>query len=176
MNISQLIRFILEKNIGDLASVIGVLIAIPGFIITVITIRRTKSAAESAKTAAEQAVKGLAKADTVFQIATALSFIDQICNMHRSQDWSSLPDKYTALRRSLISIKESSAARTEGHQIVLQSAISLTAQLEDQIERQLHNPHAQQVDIPKANKIMRRQADGLQRVLEEIKATIGGQD
>ena len=167
------IKFIIDNHLGDYASVIGLLIAVPGFVLTLRSVRKTRSAAESARKAAEQTVKSLAKADTVIQITVAISVIDEIRRMHRQSSWPNLPDRYSSLRRALISIKESSASHAQSHQTTLQDAISQISVLEDQIEQQLAGQPSR-MDIPRANRIMAKQADALQRVLENIKTTMGG--
>src|SRR5215471_9371405 len=70
----------LEKHWGDLASVVG-------FVITIYTLFRTKSAAEAARNAAMEVRDRQTRVNTVADFAQVLAIIEEIKRLHRVKAW-----------------------------------------------------------------------------------------
>jgi hypothetical protein len=103
----KIINLIVNKQLGDLASIIGVFISIIGFIVTIFNVLRSKSAAKQAEQAALKIREDIKRIDIVAEISAAKGAIDEIKRLQRQEAWEILPDRYSALRTLLISIKSS---------------------------------------------------------------------
>lgn len=169
---TKLIDFIVKNNWGDVASIIGLIITIISFIVILINVLRSKRAAEQAKVAVAQVREDLLKVDTVAEFSSALSCMDEIRRLHRQEAWEILPDRYSALKKSLISIKSSNPNMSDEHKKVIQSTIQIFTSIADQVETSLSLKESPP-DIAKLNQIISKHIDKLQQVLIEIKKQIG---
>ena len=167
------IRIIIEKyNLGDLASIFGLIITIFGFIITLIKVRQSKNAAVLAQAISLKLREDLQRTDTVIEFSSAITLMDEIKRLHRQKAWEILPERYTSLRKSLISIKSSSDKLSIEQMKKLQSAIQNLKSIEEQVDSAIINK--KELDnIDKLNKIIALQSDNLTEVLNEIRNNIG---
>ena len=157
----KIVNFLIEFNLGILSSVIGLLFVIIGFFVTVINVLRSKKASEKAEEAF----------DTITEFSSAISAMDEIKRLHRQKAWDILPDRYSFLRKSLISIKTTNPNMLKEYQSALQTAITNFSSIEDQVEKanlQKKSPP----DIAKLNKVVSKQIDKLHQILTEIKNQI----
>lgn len=132
------------RNWRDLISVVSLVLTVVGFAVTFGTLLRTKTAAEEAKRAAEDASKrvkkDLAQFDTISGITSAMSAIDHLLSLQRRGGlWTEIPEHYTRLRRSLTELKSSNPNLSEAHKRNIQSAISQFASIEEQIEEAIQD-------------------------------------
>jgi len=163
--LAALINFIITNNLGDLASVIGVLISLIGFFIIIRNVSRSKNAVENVR-------NDILKTNTVAVFAEALSSMEEIKRLHRQEAWEILPDRYSALRKSLISIKGSNPSMSTKHKRVLQSAIQHFSSIEEQVENDIYS-NKKPTNTSTLNTIISKQIDKLQQILIEIKEGIG---
>lgn len=168
----QVLKCVTDYRLGDLASIVGLLVAIIGFCVTIISVVRSKKAAERAEDAALQVRQDIAHFETVVDFAAALSSIDEIKRLNREGAWRVLPDRYAALRKALISIRKANPGLSSQHQTHLQSAIQHCSLMEGQVERALEAQSAPP-RFTKLNEILSQQADHLNEILVEIKMKIG---
>jgi len=63
---------------GDIASIAGVLLSIAGFIVVIIGIWRSKSAADQARQAAEDTRDSVARYDAITDLAAAMTIMEEI--------------------------------------------------------------------------------------------------
>ncbi len=103
---------------GDLTSVVGLLLSLVGFAVTIVQVRRAKSAAEQARQAA------------IADLSSAMAVMDEIKRLQRNGIWPLLPDRYSELRRRLIAIRQSHAQLTEEQRESLSVTIDRFAELE----------------------------------------------
>ncbi len=167
----KIVNFLIEFNLGILSSVIGLLFVIIGFFVTVINVLRSKKASEKAEEAAVQVMDNMRKFDTITEFSSAISAMDEIKRLHRQKAWDILPDRYSFLRKSLISIKTTNPNMLKEYQSALQTAITNFSSIEDQVEKanlQKKSPP----DIAKLNKVVSKQIDKLHQILTEIKNQI----
>jgi hypothetical protein len=106
----------IENNWGGLVTVLG-------FIVTIWTLLRTKTAADAARTAAEQTKLQLSRVDTLAECSSALAIMDEIKRLHRAGAWEVVPDRYAALRRLLASIQTLNPDLTEEQRTALSASI-----------------------------------------------------
>jgi hypothetical protein len=85
-----ILRWIVENHVGDLASLAGVAISVVGFAVTVWNVRRSKSAAERAETAANEARRMIRGYETIsdFSAAIALMVNDYIAQARSICSWT----------------------------------------------------------------------------------------
>jgi len=163
--VGSLIKFIVDNHIGDISSILGILIAIIGFWITIISVRR-------AKKISQQVREDIAKVNTIEEFSAALMTMNEIKTLNREGNYSILPDKCSALRKSLISIKKTTPNLSGSHEDSLQNAILHFSDLEKKVERHLANKDTT-IDVPRINQLISKQVDNLNEILIEIKTMIG---
>ncbi len=158
---STFVNFV-EKHWGDLASVIG-------FAFTIYTLLRTKQAAEAAKQAAFEIRERLIRELTVADFATVLATIEETKRLHRLQAWELSLDRYSLLRRLLVSIQESSPALKEEHRSVIAGVIQQFRTMEETIERARHKKTQADLDPVRLNNIAGRALDDLNGIMISIR-------
>lgn len=167
------LRWIVENQIGDVASVVGLLVAIVGFSITVYNVFKSRKAAQRAEVAAKHARDAVRSLDAVVDFSAAISLLEEIKRHHRQQQWVLLPDRYAAIRKLLISLNSSTNDLSDSHRVSVQGALANLTAMEMAVERQLGNPAG--LNSAKFNKILSRDIDNLQAALTELKyAKTGG--
>lgn len=158
--------WIAENRIGDLSSIAGVLISIVGFVLTVYNVRRSKKAAELARDAAQSAKNSIQTFEAVVDLSGVIGLLDEIKRAHRTRQWAVLPDRYAALRRTLINVRKSREL-SDQQAAVLQAAIANLSDMENAVEKALP-------DVPpdlhtKFNPRISQNIDDLAGVLADLK-------
>jgi hypothetical protein len=169
--LDQMITF-LDQHWGDIASVLGVLVSLVGFGITIWGVLRSKSAAQKAQEEVARVRETMLRLDTVMQFSEAITIMDEIKRLHRASAWVMLPDRYSALKRILISIRTLDFDINDDRKTVLQSAIQHFSDIEKKVEKSL----ATQSNLPnvaRLNEIVSIQLDKLNEVLASIRQEIG---
>lgn len=157
---------------GDVASIIGVLIALIGFAVTIRNVRASKAAALRAEEAANQAREAIRFFDVVAEISTAIAAMEEIRRLHRDAAWAILPDRYGALRKSLVTIRASAPDLSDDEQARIQAAISFLADLEASVEHALEQ-HQPPLAIASWNQLVSGHILELQEVLLKLKSKAG---
>src|SRR5271170_5972025 len=87
------------KHWGDLASVLG-------FTLTIWFVWRAKTAAEQARDAAEEVRDQISRFDTVAELSAAITIIEEIMRLQRTQAWEIVwdivLDRHSTLRSHLV--------------------------------------------------------------------------
>jgi hypothetical protein len=169
--LENILKFIVEHSIGDLASILGLFVSVIGFAFTIWGVSRSKKAAEAAKESAMQVQNELRKLDIIIDFSTVITMIDEVKRHHRGANWHILPDRYSAIRKNLISIKSTYKNLTENHQKVIQGAISQIKTMESTIEKSLSGKN-QTPNIAKLNEIITNESDKLNEVLADMKSNM----
>src|SRR5712691_311026 len=120
---------------GNLASIIGFCLTIIGFAIAIFGIWRSKTAAEQARLAAISARDSLIRYGAIADLSSAIATMGEIKRHQRQSAWAVLPDRYSELRRCLVTIKASDIQLTDHQHQTLQLAIETFANLEKRVER-----------------------------------------
>jgi hypothetical protein len=116
-------RLLTDPELGSAASVIGLVVTVIGFAVTIHNVLRSKHAAEQTKREVDRVRGELSRRDAIADIATVLTTMEEVKRLHRQQAWAILPDRYSSLRRQLISIKASLRNLTDPQKAALQGAI-----------------------------------------------------
>src|SRR5262245_21647781 len=90
--------------LADVSGLIGVVIGLVGFALTIWQLRKTRSAAESAERAAKEARSNLLRVDSIAAISGAIAGLEDIKRLHRSNSWDGMPERYGVQRRMLIAV------------------------------------------------------------------------
>jgi len=160
-----MIDYIIQKNLGDFASLISLIISIIGFGIITYNVIKTRRLSVQVR-------EDILRSDTVLDFSSAISFMEEIKLLHRKQAWEILPERYSSLRKTLISIKESNPDISDEYKRRIQSTISILSNIENEIE-QINFNKSSPPDIPKLNLTISRHIDRLQPILIEIRNQIG---
>jgi hypothetical protein len=157
---------------GDLASVAGVLISIIGFVITITSVVRSKRAAQRVEEAVQDVRRSILQSDTVMELSQAVTIMEEIKRLHRTLVWGPLPDRYSTLRRLLISIRSANPQLRDEHLAALQGSILQFTQIEKKVERSLATGSSPP-NVALLNEIVSEQADRMNEVLMVIRQDIG---
>jgi hypothetical protein len=149
---------------GNIASVVG-------FGVTFFGVWRSKSAAEQARQAAIAARESIANYDVIAELSSAMAIMDEIKRHQRQRTWSILPDRYSELRRRLVTIRGAQAQITEGHRQTLQLAIQKLAAQERIVERSIASGVAPP-NPDKLNDVVSGQIDEVHIVLLTLQRTL----
>jgi hypothetical protein len=108
----DLLHWIAKNHLGDLASLAGVAISIVGFGATLWNVRRSKSAAERAEAAANEARRAMRTYQTVADFSAGIAIMEEIKRLHREGRIDPLLDRYAALRKALIGVRRMAPSLT----------------------------------------------------------------
>lgn len=162
-----MLNWITENHIGDLASVAGVIISLIGFAVTVWNVRRSKSAAERAEAAAHEARRGIRIYETVSEFSAAIAIMEELKRLHRLRASDMLLDRYSALRKALITVRRLSPSMDEGIGTKIQNAVTSLAVMEHQLETS--RSRGSSPDFVRLNRVLSRDIDELHAILVEMR-------
>lgn len=167
-------QFLLDYPIGDYASLLGLVISVVGFFFTIKTSLKTRDAAKQASVAVVSMREDLRKGETVADFSSALAIMDEIKRMHRTGSLNLLPDRYSQLRRFLVSIRSSNPLLSEEDQKIIQGAIAQFSSIERSVEKALEQNGS--VSAAKSNSLVSKQYESIQELLVRIKSEINEGD
>lgn len=165
---NDFLKFLSGSGWGDLASLAGLAIALIGFALTLYGISKSRSAAESAENAAQEAKNAILRTETISKFSSAVTVMEEVKRLHRAEAWEIMPDRYSYLRKSLISILSTHSDLTKDQKTLIQSAVIQFRELESSVETYLSNRKSAP-NSAKLNKIVTTQIDKLDEVLNMIK-------
>jgi len=134
--------------------------------VTVWNVRRSRSAAERAETAGNEARRVMRSHQTISDFAAAIAIMEEIKRLHRMGQIEPLLDRYGVLRKALIGVRKLSPALSETMDISIQSAITTLAIMEDVIERARAERYSP--DFVRLNRLLSIDIDDLHAVLIDI--------
>jgi hypothetical protein len=143
-----------------------------GFAVTIRNVRASRAAALRAEEAANQARRAIRFFDVVAEISTAIAALEEIRRLHRDAAWPILPDRYNALRKSLITIRGSDLQLSEEQQARIQDAVVYLAELETMVEVGLEQKRAPQ-DVARWNVLASGHILELHSLLLELRSRVG---
>lgn len=146
-------------KLGDLASVLALVITIVGFSITIVQVRRSLRASEEAR-------DHVLQMNAIHELDATIKALEDIRRLHRMNAWEAMPDRYTSVRRDLIAIRIRTPTLSHEHQADLQSALQQLSTTERQVERLMAG--AGVISVDRLNDIISKQIDRLTRLLVEL--------
>lgn len=147
--------------VGAVASIIGLVISLLTFLYVLLS-----------KKAVKQVRDDIVRLNAVADFASAIATMEEIKRLHRESAWSILPERYSVLRKHLISIKDSGQGMPAEQKKALQGAVQQFANFEKEVEAALSRKESPQ-DFPRLNAVVSRQIDKLQGILVERKNQLG---
>jgi hypothetical protein len=160
------------NRVGDLSGVMGIFISLIGFAVTLIGVVKSKSAAQRAEAAARATRDSINLLTTVVDFTFAISALEEIKRLHRAGQWVLLPDRYAALRKILVSLRNATVMLSNEQQASLQNALTNLYATETAVERALESGVA--LKAAKFNVVMSRDIDALLAALVELQNKHGG--
>jgi hypothetical protein len=166
--VDSFLKVLTDSELGSAASVIGLVVTMIGFAITIYNVLRSKRAAEQTKKEVDRVRHELSRRDAIADMTTVIITMEEVKRLHRQQAWAILPERYSSLRRQLISIKASLVNLTDPQKAALQGAIQQLASHEALLDR---TPQAElnERNVAKLNRSISVQIDGLEEVLAELR-------
>jgi len=154
-----------QEHWGDWASGIGLVITLVTFYI----IRRNVLKAKHIST---QVRKDISIHNSVIDFSSALSTMEDIKEFHRKNAWDILPAKYSVLRSTLITVRETNPSMSEENKKTIQDAITVLRNTEGMIEKILQN-RTEPPDVPRLNRSISSHIDKLRPLLINLSNQIG---
>ncbi len=164
---AQIVSWISDNHVGDLASIVGLLVSLIGFAVTATAAVRAQAAAELANTAARSAVEKIRLLETVIDFSTAITLCEEIKTLYRMEEFALVFDRCAAVRKLLIALRAENNDLVAEHQSVIQAAIVYLKELERAAARQTKEPRPVG---PRVLAQIARHIDELVGVLSELKA------
>jgi hypothetical protein len=156
----------LAKHWGDLAGVLGLAI-------TVLFAFQAKGAAEQARDAAQQVRERLSALDTIGDLSTAITLLDEIMRLQRTNAWDTVGDivldRYSNVRAHLVRSEEG-AGVSDTHQRSITIAHAQLGVIMEQIESALMSGQQDQLDTARFNRVLSDQRDALERARIGVEA------
>ncbi len=137
---------------ADLASILGVLLSLIGFAVTITAVYKSKSAAEQANRASTDVRQKLAIQSAVVDLNRILADIEELKPLHRAEAWELLPPRYASLRRQLLTLKSTFTPLSKAQSASIQGTIQQFRTIEQIVESALQEGGSPP-DIPALNKI-----------------------
>jgi hypothetical protein len=153
---------------ADVFSVLGFLLALIGFGITIIGVRKAKKAAVSANEAAQEAKERIQKQSTFANASAAISVMDSLVGLIRSKQWENTLDRHTVARRLLVELKDGGGGLSEKQQIEIQSTVEQLKIIENQIEKHLSG-NKTEPKVHLAVGVIKDQIDKIHSISVELK-------
>ncbi len=151
---------------ANTSSVLGLIVSIVGFGITLRTLFKTKSAAEAASIEAARIKEELRKNHTITDFSAAVTICEEIKRLQRLEAWNSLPDRYSELRKKLIVLKAIGFELSDDHKSAIQNAITTSSKIEHDLEKIISGNT--KPDNVKFNRLISLHVDTISEILAVI--------
>jgi negative regulator of replication initiation len=151
-------------QIGSVSSILGVIISLAGFGLTLYNVRRSRTAANDARRAASEARDNIKRYTTVSDLSEAVRAMKEIKQLHRSEEWVLLPDRYDNLRELLISIKTNNRYLSSEEAKSIQGMIASIADIERRLDEARQKKTAP-YQIPEVNHWINKKSETLYQTL-----------
>ena len=149
---------------GNVSSLLGLLVSLVGFVLTLWNVSKSRKAAEEARQSADNARSEIRRTDTMIDLAAAGTAMEEIKRLQRQSAWALLPDRYSALHTALTAIRSSRTLLSEEHKALLLGAIQQFRAIEHKIDRALASGKTD-TDMPGLNKVVSQQMDKVTEIL-----------
>jgi hypothetical protein len=154
----------IKRHWGDLASVLG-------FALTIWFAWSAKTAAEQARTAAEEVRDQISRFDTVAELSAAITIIEEIMRLQRTQAWEIVwdivLDRHSILRGHLV--RSQAGIESESLRSVVRAANSHFRIIVGEIERARTEPQQSKLDTAALNARLADQVELLEKVRMDVK-------
>lgn len=167
-----IIRWCIANELGNVSDLLGIIITVFGFYITIIGVRRARNAAQAAQAAADNARRTIATIDALSSLSSAITLIESIKRFHREQQPILLQEKYIELSKTLSTIRHVLSGLAKEHETVIQDAVTTIVQIESKLSKALIERQAP--EYASFEKNLSRHLNPLHVVLIELKTKASG--
>lgn len=115
---------------SDWLGLLGIILSLVGFGVSLTQIRKTKNAAESARDAATLATESVRKLDSVISFATVSKALSEMKDTLIKEDYVLLAGLFDKARKALIDARENHPGLTDDQRRSIQKALSFLKSLE----------------------------------------------
>lgn len=127
---NSFLQWLTAWHIGDFAGILGLLVSVAGFAITIWQIKQAKTVTEQVRSSVQQVKKQVQLRTVIDDLNHIIQDLEDLKELHRLQVRSLLPGRYTEIRRRLIEINGRSSKIRAKEKLVLQESIGQFAELE----------------------------------------------
>lgn len=152
---------------GDLASVVGLLVALIGFTATIWTAWRSKTAAEAAAEAARQAREQVLNVHTSTSLASVISRMEALKVLHRAGRMHQMPERYSTLATDLMAIRSRNRSLTAHERGILQQSVLLLRGMEYEMDQWAQHGETS-IDIAQINRAISLALDDISTLLHDL--------
>jgi hypothetical protein len=170
--ILRALKAVHDNNWGDAASVLGVLISLIGFTVTLVNLWRSRSAAKQVADAVGAMRRQLSLQSAAVDLTALMGDIEEIKLLHRFGAWDAMPMRYSSIRRRLFSVKGSMPNLTKSQKASIQGVIEQFHDIEGIVETALARKEAPK-DVAGLNRLAAEQSDKLTSILVVVQQEIG---
>ena len=156
-------------QLGDLASLLALLITIIGFAVALWRIRKSETASEQARRAAESVREQILQMNAFQGVGGAIRILEDIRRLHRLDAWPVLPDRCTSLKQELLAIKGRTPMLTDDQRSTIQGVIQQVSLIERKAEDAIGGDKPA---VNRINYIVTKQIDELASLLVELQNEI----
>ena len=162
----------IADNVGrDNASVLGLVVRVVCFPVTMWRVSHTNATAEAAKQAVDQVKKDLACFDAMTELSAATVALDEIKDLQRAGAWQHLPRRYSAIRRSIVEIRTVFPNLSRKDPSILNGVIQHLKIMEGELDKNRFREGRR--DIARLNRTVSDMQDRLNELIAEIKSQVG---
>lgn len=167
-------QFITDNHIGDIASILGVLLSLVGFWLTFNQAKNARTAAQQAKEEVQKLRQTLSQVNTIADLTAAMGAMEELKRLNRTKtSWYILPDRYSAIRWMLTTIRSANPDFSGKHKLALQDTVQRLSIIEEQVESALATETTDILDSAEFNRVISEQMDKLNEVLILLKQKFG---
>jgi len=167
-----MIAFLLKYHVFGFSSLIGLLVAVVGFCITLINVLKTKKAAIRTQEIINKVMKDVSRIDTISELSATLNAMDEIKTKFQRKDFSRLPEGCNQMRTKLIFIREAYKDFTPEQSAVIQGSITFLNRMESEFILIREN-NEETINTALFSKNFNKHIDELHVVLINVKKQIG---
>lgn len=119
--------------LSDWLSLAGIIVSLLGFWLSLAQIRKTKSAAESARDTAIKTTESVRKLDSLVGFSSVSKSLDEIKEALHRHDYQALIKQFDNTRKALIDARENHPSLSSQHGKSIQKALSFLKTLEVEV-------------------------------------------
>ncbi len=154
-------------RLGDLASIVGLAVALVGFALTFWAAWRARTAAEAAAEAAERAREQVLTFHSTTSLVGVISRMEALKVLHRAGRIDHMPERYSALAGELMAIRSRNPSLTAEERAIMQRSVLLFRSMEHEID-QAAQDNERHVDIAQLNRAISLAFDELTALLHDL--------
>jgi hypothetical protein len=158
--------------LGSIASIVGLVVAILGFVYTIYVALGSRKAAEAAKAASESVAKNIARIDALTILTSAIALMENIKGLCVTKTLQSLPDRCSEARRWIVRFSEAAPDLEWAHKSRLTATAQTLSDLESLITETTDPDTFNFIEISRK---LSRHIDDLNRLHVQIKRKMGAQ-